>query len=526
MVIYIVASKLQDDFVCTSCNHRLPKKGEREFAVYCSNSACGRGFHIDCHPGLKNCDPLKSDPTPLWACSVECGAALKLKAVSPGVQAGTSGNNLSLTSNTNSDHAKLEQRVRKIEKMMSDFPTNASIERKFSDLRDDLTNIIQAALANLVVPQPKHESLPGTKLTINLPQPTGGMSTTTTSSAEKSSEKDFASSRQQSVPEPTLQHATHKYRTSIAARVNTIQMNSASSAELARLNESRKYLAIPNIFKGDATDWLVFESEFYRHWDVGQFPAEDMMSKLRKWLQGDALDHVRGYLNGATTDPEIVMAQLRRHFFRPKAMLARCHKDILAQPRMKNGDRDAVVKMVQAVAAYINMHNQLGAVLSGPVDQEVEDLLSTDAMGEWQRHLNSSVDGYGNSSGDSWISFHKILEKHIESLAYSPHNFRNDRGRSSVNAINNKSSQDGRGFTTRRCIYDECEVGKIYSCASFINLTPTQRRKWVAERDLCMRCFRHKDHTADNCAGNIPHCRVKGCCYPKDHSSILHPPEF
>lgn len=536
--MFIPTKSLPDDFRCTTCGQREPQKDGREFVVYCAYLPCAKGFHVDCNARLKSKDPSKSDPNKLWVCSNECQTAFQAKQT-PTPNSATGGNESKKNSPTSSakqfsfDPTYLEKRMSNLEALSKNFPTNASLESKLADFKRDITNVIRDAIQGLAVTKLKTEPTASTQQNPSL---TGTKPKLFINNANKSHESILDSDEEQneestqippSPPTATLQHASLKYRANIIARLETPPEELATAAEIARLNETRKYLTAPNEFDGDARSWLVFETEFYRHWDVGRFPPEDMLSKLRKWLKGKALEHVRGYLNGATSDPDTVMEQLRRHFFRPKQMIARCHKDILELPQMKNGDRDAAVRVLQAVAAFINMHNQLGISLTAQVDEEVESLLSSEAMREWQHHLHSSLDAYGNPTRDNWKSFHKILEKHIESLAHSTH------GRSSYTekkkgfcgAINGKRSNEKHDNSARRCLYDDCPVGKIYFCASFLSLSVAQRRQWASEKKLCFRCFRDKDHLSENCVGKIPQCRAKNCRYPNDHSSVMHLPD-
>jgi hypothetical protein len=367
-----------------------------------------------------------------------------------------------------------------------------------------------------------------------------------------------------------LRNATQIYKGNINAR------SGSSDADInwAQLATTRKFLTSPSDFKGDANSWLTFEHDFYRFWDVGRFNADDMLSKLRRWISGDARTHVESLLCGATYDPDDVMRALRKEFFKPTVMVSKSRIDLLALGSCQNGDREAMKTLLSGINKHINLHSQLGMILPA-VDDEIENLLSFDALREWRSH------SYADSNDDiptrnSWNDLKFVLDKHMLGLPFSNiqrkpstnsqshqpstnkdrkhkhHKFVNnipsnssdeeqsqasadeEQSQASADEEQSQASADEERSTTsageankkkasRRCFFDQCGTNATYNCVGFLNLPPKERRNFMVQRKRCIRCFGPATHLSNACPNpNIPDCKAKDCRNPKEHSSALH----
>lgn len=496
--------------------------------IKCSNAVCGKPVHVDCL-----CEELRDDiaDQEFWYCSDVCDKADELQrtlirsakdplsaALIASLQSRVKQlqlENQHLTANNKTlleVSTILEQDGRKLQESLK--RSEAEINRiRLSSTRSGLSNVtatdntLNADFtfgidASHIVTTPLDVSIQ------NLLEKTSYLrASQTTQTSPDASQQAGASS---SIPSALLSNEDTQQAHAIAAIVTS-------------LSERRKHLPELPEFNGKGAEWLCFRNLYHKLRELGKFDNDEMMSKLRKALKGQALEYSRLWLYSARSQPDVLITNLEEKFFSPCAIITDALDAINEVPATKEKSRHVLEKLKHAIDEYINVCTDVEETihLTGRVPESITDKLPDDLLEDWVKFIRLKT-----FRGD-WYNLSSFLCEAMKNLKVRAVDRKKSEKPSknvTVNALRGEPPAHKFVGSLPNCEYDFCgEV--LFRCKAFrTNADYKAKLAFIKRAGYCEVCLR-KGHLSTDCPNKtlMPDCRAEGCKDPAAHTTLLHP---
>lgn len=491
--------------------------------IKCNDFKCAKHYHADCIPSI-DLEEIKKQQS--WFCSENCG---KLGAV-PKV------------TEINSDE-KLKALELKFQLLMDQ---NCLLEDKLSKLSQASEIIVKekARLEDELQKKIANESL-------HQFNDLSAMNSTHTHPVFNAQLNPNAERvnriLQQAAQMRTLQETINpsvEPENVVTSALNSLQANSTadSAAYLNALRERRKHLPVLPSFDGRGSEWLLFKNTYETIKTQGQFSYSEMSTKLRLALKGKAYEYARNQLSLAHPNPEKILVDLGKKFFKPREVISEAYIAVERLPAITEEDPEQLDGLKRAAEHFIAICTDLkdAVLLFHRIPEPIEDKLPKELSKQWLRDIRRE-----HNKGN-WHDLVRFLDEACEDLKVpletrlkiaAKENSRksSELKTSSVANVHSILSQDKESSSSSAssarfvgeltpCDYDNCNRA-IFRCTNFTDRSHEVKLKFLRAKNYCLLCLR-KGHSHMPCpnAPILPRCREEGCPDPFGHVSVMHPP--
>jgi Pao retrotransposon peptidase/Family of unknown function (DUF5641)/Protein of unknown function (DUF1759)/Integrase zinc binding domain len=275
-----------------------------------------------------------------------------------------------------------------------------------------------------------------------------------------------------------------------------------------------------NVFDGNPKDWPTFLSQFKRTTEQCGFTPEENVARLRKCLQGKALDAVRMVIsNSANVDA--AMDILEMNFGRPEDIIFNLIEESKSIPDVKGWDDFVQFSngVLNLVATIDNLEESI--YLTNPLllREYVEKLPPYISL-KWAEYLMNH-----NVRNPDLHHFGEWVQEASKTIAHAglANRERNRTVQSTNTDCRNKQQYDGKSypknmqFASKLCRI--CKKGDHLAsvCEAFRKLDVKQRWNEAEKNKLCYNCL--GSHSRYECKVTQP-CGIGQCA--KNHHRLLH----
>ncbi|XP_062700537.1 uncharacterized protein LOC134284937 [Aedes albopictus] len=299
-------------------------------------------------------------------------------------------------------------------------------------------------------------------------------------------------------------------------RVSNISMLGDPNDDLKKSLCRPSLMELP-YFDGSHKVWPRFKMTFDQTTRAGGFSDLENLTRLQKYLKGDALKSVSSLL----IDPNninAIMNRLENRFGRVEAVYTGLIRDIFQVKTPRYDNPQSIIDFVGAIGSLVTNMQSLNHPEYLNDQRLLRDLTSKlpeNLRGRWIESLEDQkalATPQAPYVAPTISEFYDWLKPHenLATVLMSERNPRNER----TNQINFHDKKN----PSLKCIICR-SAHKTSDCFKFKQMDVMKRRELAAKEKICYACCNSTTHVALNCKFSKP-CKIDGC--GRKHHALLH----